>query len=153
MGRSTGVSVSASAPRVAPPAVSGVDREDHWGSFDNSVNAVSFGFVATAILISMFLVMAIFERFLRPRSPDAAGGGGRTPAGGDENMRKLDDPSPKDENGSAIIGSMSGKEYKSTLRLLSSIPLSPPKKKKKKGFLVFQVRAVREKLTVFLVVN
>ncbi|KAL0320297.1 UNVERIFIED_CONTAM: hypothetical protein Sradi_5291200 [Sesamum radiatum] len=98
MGRSTGISVlavSAAAPRVAPPAVSGVDREDHWGSFDNSVNAVSFGFVATAILISMFLVMAIFERFLRPRSQDAAGGGGRNSAGGDANMRKLDDPSPK----------------------------------------------------------
>ncbi|XP_011085334.1 uncharacterized protein LOC105167351 [Sesamum indicum] len=98
MGRGAGISVlavSASAPRVAPPAVSGVGREDHWGSFDNSVNAVSFGFVATAILISMFLVMAIFERFLRPRSPDAAGGGGRIPAGGDANMRKLDDPSPK----------------------------------------------------------
>ncbi|KAK0578024.1 hypothetical protein LWI29_003804 [Acer saccharum] len=31
----------------------------------------SFGFVATAILISMFLVMAIFERFLRPTSPAA----------------------------------------------------------------------------------
>ncbi|KAK4420473.1 hypothetical protein Salat_1997700 [Sesamum alatum] len=97
-GSITGISVSASPPRVAPPAVSGVDREDHWGSFDNSVNAVSFGFVATAILISMFLVMAIFERFLRPRSPDAAGGGGgggRNPAGGDANVRKLDSPSPK----------------------------------------------------------
>ncbi|KAH9331067.1 hypothetical protein KI387_003175 [Taxus chinensis] len=44
-----------------------LSREDHWRHFDNSVNAVSFGFVATAILISMFLVMAIFERFLRPR--------------------------------------------------------------------------------------
>lgn len=44
-----------------------ISREDHWRHFDNSVNAVSFGFVATAILISMFLVMAIFERFLRPR--------------------------------------------------------------------------------------
>ncbi|CAN1844257.1 hypothetical protein LINPERHAP1_LOCUS37371 [Linum perenne] len=44
------------------------EREDHWRHFDNSVDAVSFGFVATAILISMFLVMAIFERFLRPRS-------------------------------------------------------------------------------------
>ncbi|PPD85593.1 hypothetical protein GOBAR_DD17475 [Gossypium barbadense] len=42
--------------------------EDHWRQFDNSVNAVSFGFVATAILISMFLVMAIFERFLKPNS-------------------------------------------------------------------------------------
>ncbi|KAI3465717.1 hypothetical protein Pfo_022380 [Paulownia fortunei] len=101
MGRGTGMSVaaaSASAPRVAPAALSGgggVDREDHWRSFDNSVNAVSFGFVATAILISMFLVMAIFERFLRPRSPDAAGSGGHNPAGGEANMRKLDYPSPK----------------------------------------------------------
>lgn len=43
-------------------------EEDHWRQSDNSVNAVSFGFVATAILISMFLVMAIFERFLRPNS-------------------------------------------------------------------------------------
>lgn len=31
----------------------------HWSNFDSSVNAVSFGFVATAILISVFLVMAI----------------------------------------------------------------------------------------------
>ncbi|CAH8365937.1 unnamed protein product [Eruca vesicaria subsp. sativa] len=32
---------------------------------EDSVNAVSFGFVATAILISMFLVMAIFEKLVR----------------------------------------------------------------------------------------
>ncbi|XP_047318073.1 uncharacterized protein LOC124921453 [Impatiens glandulifera] len=46
-------------------------RDDHWSHFDTSVNAVSFGFVATAVLISMFLVMAIFERFLinMPPSP------------------------------------------------------------------------------------
>ncbi|CAI0549861.1 unnamed protein product [Linum tenue] len=57
---------------VPPPAAAmaslNSEREDHWRHFDNSVDAVSFGFVATAILISMFLVMAIFERFLRPRS-------------------------------------------------------------------------------------
>ncbi|KAH7576882.1 hypothetical protein ACOSP7_002437 [Xanthoceras sorbifolium] len=57
---------------VPPPTVAvsplNLEREEHWRHFDNSVNAVSFGFVATAILISMFLVMAIFERFLRPRS-------------------------------------------------------------------------------------
>lgn len=47
------------------------DRDDgHWRHFDNSVNAISFGFVATAVLISMFLFMAIFEKFLRPTSPD-----------------------------------------------------------------------------------
>ncbi|KAL8152172.1 hypothetical protein V2J09_009932 [Rumex salicifolius] len=47
-------------------------QQQRWSTFDSSVNAVSFGFVATAILISMFLVMAIFERFLRPTSSDAA---------------------------------------------------------------------------------
>ncbi|CAM8887649.1 hypothetical protein QQ045_026554 [Rhodiola kirilowii] len=56
-----------------PPSVSpqiNWQREDpHWRHFDNSVNAVSFGFVATAILISMFLVMAVFERFIRPTTP------------------------------------------------------------------------------------
>lgn len=46
------------------------EQQQHWSSnFDSSVNAVSFGFVATAILIFMFLLMAIFERFLRPSSP------------------------------------------------------------------------------------
>ncbi|GER36483.1 cell division protein FtsW homolog, partial [Striga asiatica] len=38
------------APGGAPPYI---PREDHWTHFDNSVNAVSFGFVATAILISI----------------------------------------------------------------------------------------------------
>ncbi|KAK4347114.1 hypothetical protein RND71_033453 [Anisodus tanguticus] len=56
-----------------PPSPSGspmyLTKDDHWTHFDNSVNAVSFGFVATAILISMFLIMAIFERFLGPPSP------------------------------------------------------------------------------------
>ncbi|KAL2457932.1 hypothetical protein Fot_55989 [Forsythia ovata] len=98
MGRvsSTNIAESVySAPSVAPTVSSIVEKEDHWSSFDNSVNAVSFGFVATAILISMFLVMAIFERFLRPTS--TAGGGGHSPRGV-ENARdhgKLDYPSPK----------------------------------------------------------
>ncbi|XP_051115051.1 uncharacterized protein LOC127240416 [Andrographis paniculata] len=92
----------AAAPRVPPGVVGGggdVNRDEHWRSFDNSVNAVSFGFVATAILISLFLVMAVFERFLRPRSPpDAAasrGGDGSSPDSDSTNMRKLDHPSPK----------------------------------------------------------
>lgn len=89
------------SPSVAPSANGGDDGieggEDHWRSFDNSVNAVSFGFVATAILISMFLVMAIFERFLRRRpSPSSAVGGGRN--SNEAQMRvqtKLDYPSPE----------------------------------------------------------
>ncbi|CAL5391625.1 unnamed protein product [Camellia sinensis] len=82
-------------PSVAPVSSSVVDREDHWSHFDNSVDAVSFGFVATAILISMFLVMAIFERFVRPRSPAA---GGRNPADLEAQIMaggKLNYPSPK----------------------------------------------------------
>ncbi|KAL9241881.1 hypothetical protein vseg_015941 [Gypsophila vaccaria] len=39
----------------------------HWKSFGTtSMNAVSFGFVATAILICMFIIMAILERLFRP---------------------------------------------------------------------------------------
>ncbi|KAK2982098.1 hypothetical protein RJ640_024474 [Escallonia rubra] len=83
------------APGVAPVASAVVERDDHWRSFDNSVNAVSFGFVATAILISMFLVMAIFERFLRSRSTAA---GGRNRGDLEAQMMsngKLEYPSPK----------------------------------------------------------
>ncbi|KAF8007940.1 hypothetical protein BT93_K1817 [Corymbia citriodora subsp. variegata] len=59
--------MSAAAAGVAPETTY-AEREEQWTDFDDSVNAVSFGFVATAILISMFLLMAIFERFLRSRT-------------------------------------------------------------------------------------
>ncbi|XP_074305506.1 uncharacterized protein LOC141640723 [Silene latifolia] len=54
---------------IASPTLNGGRSEVHFSQFDTSVNAVSFGFVATAILISMFLFMAIFERFLQPHFP------------------------------------------------------------------------------------
>ncbi|XWS15692.1 hypothetical protein CRYUN_Cryun34aG0023600 [Craigia yunnanensis] len=79
-------------PPVGAPL--NVQREEHWRHFDNSVNAVSFGFVATAILISMFLVMAIFERFLRPTSSP----GGRNLGDLESQLSfngKLSHPSPK----------------------------------------------------------
>ncbi|KAB2047625.1 hypothetical protein E1A91_A13G061500v1 [Gossypium mustelinum] len=72
-----------------------LEREEHWRRFDNSVNAVSFGFVATAILISMFLVMAIFERFIRPTSDTST-----TPNDLESHNifnAKLNYPSPKDK--------------------------------------------------------
>ncbi|XP_072986446.1 uncharacterized protein [Typha latifolia] len=52
---------------MAPLEMAAAERggEERWRQLDSSVNAVSFGFVATAILISLFLIMAIFERFLR----------------------------------------------------------------------------------------
>ncbi|KAK9286285.1 hypothetical protein L1049_014675 [Liquidambar formosana] len=48
------------------PSQAEVDREAPWKNFGTSMNAISFGFVATAILISMFLIMAIFEHLFRP---------------------------------------------------------------------------------------
>ncbi|XP_022930796.1 uncharacterized protein LOC111437169 isoform X2 [Cucurbita moschata] len=84
---------------IAPPLPAVLplnpEREEYWSRFDDSVNAVSFGFVATAILISMFLVMAIFERFLRPRT---AADMGRPPSDLEAQMvfdEKLRYPSPK----------------------------------------------------------
>ncbi|KAI7756543.1 hypothetical protein M8C21_008746 [Ambrosia artemisiifolia] len=75
------------SPTEPPSLYTQDQRDDHWRHFDKSVNAISFGFVATAILISMFLVMAIFERFLRTTSPvlspGGGGGGGRNVAGND----------------------------------------------------------------------
>ncbi|XP_052192100.1 uncharacterized protein LOC127801220 [Diospyros lotus] len=50
------------------PSHTVVDREGPWKSYGSSMNAISFGFVATAILISMFLIMAIFEHLFRPTS-------------------------------------------------------------------------------------
>lgn len=50
----------------SPAQAAGVDSETPWKSFGTSMNAISFGFVATAILISMFLIMAIFEHIFRP---------------------------------------------------------------------------------------
>ena len=86
-----------------PPTLSpaNLQREEHWRHFDNSVNAVSFGFVATAILISMFLVMAIFERFLRPTPPSLSPTAGRDRGDVESQMGfngKLGHPSPKVSN-------------------------------------------------------
>lgn len=63
------------------PSQTGEDYDAPWKSFGTSMNAISFGFVATAILISMFLIMAIFEHLFRPNppfsSPEAMANGSR----------------------------------------------------------------------------
>ncbi|KAL8126761.1 uncharacterized protein LOC141721031 [Apium graveolens] len=82
------------APSVAPlSSVTVVERQEHLSNFDSTVNALSFGFVATAVLVLMFLVMAIFERFLRPRS--SASSSSRNPGDLEAQIIKLDYPSPK----------------------------------------------------------
>ncbi|KDP42445.1 hypothetical protein JCGZ_00242 [Jatropha curcas] len=55
---------TSSDPTPSETAV--IDKEAPWKSFGTSMNAIAFGFVATAILISMFLIMAIFEHLFRP---------------------------------------------------------------------------------------
>ncbi|XP_030516799.1 uncharacterized protein LOC115730303 [Rhodamnia argentea] len=52
---------------TSPPAE--LDTEAPWKSLGASINAISFGFVATAILVAMFLIMAIFEHLFRPTTP------------------------------------------------------------------------------------
>ncbi|KAH9626989.1 hypothetical protein KSS87_017840 [Heliosperma pusillum] len=81
---------------TTPTTTMDMERSEvHWSQFDSSVNAVSFGFVATAVLISMFLVMAIFERFLRPNLPDNPFSGHRDVESQLGFHPKLGYPSPK----------------------------------------------------------
>ncbi|CAA7050170.1 unnamed protein product [Microthlaspi erraticum] len=49
-------------------------EEEGEGRFESSVNAVPFCLVATAVLISIFLLLALFERFMfiRPTSSTAS---------------------------------------------------------------------------------
>lgn len=85
-------------PPMVPPLNQKAEKEDdqQWSSnFDNSVNAVYMGFVATAILISMFIVIAIFERFFRrSRTASQLSDTARTHFSYDSN-RKLDHNSSK----------------------------------------------------------
>ncbi|TVU38395.1 hypothetical protein EJB05_11762 [Eragrostis curvula] len=103
--------VAGSGATAAAVAAAAAAEEMRWRQLDSGVSAVSFGFVATAILVSMFLAMAILEHFLRPpaspRGP-ATGvlrrlrvlvgrGGGEpgAPSGADlEAARKLDSRAP-----------------------------------------------------------
>ncbi|ESQ29331.1 hypothetical protein EUTSA_v10023735mg [Eutrema salsugineum] len=72
-------------PPVGAPT--NLRRGEPWRSqFDDSVNAVSFGFVATAILISMFLVMAIFERLIRTTTTHSDSSPGRVLPGLDSRV-------------------------------------------------------------------
>ncbi|XP_073118830.1 uncharacterized protein [Henckelia pumila] len=48
------------------PSQTDANREGSQKNFGTSMSAISFGFVATAILVSMFLIMAIFEHLFKP---------------------------------------------------------------------------------------
>lgn len=61
---------SAAEPPSPSQMVSQVEGDSPWKSFGTSANAISFGLLATAILISMFLIMAIFEHLFKPVPED-----------------------------------------------------------------------------------
>lgn len=75
----------------SPPQTGG-DGEGPWKNFGTSMNAISFGFVATAVLISMFLIMAIFEHLFRPN--DSFPMPQQNPQENSRPMHKLVDPQP-----------------------------------------------------------
>lgn len=113
-----------------------VHRDEHWTNFDSSVNAVSFGFVATAILISMFLLMAIFERFLRPTSPPLSPDPRRSRRDVEAQIGfsgKLAHPSPKVSQSQQpfrskslkVVYSLSGACFQSFLIALRMLDLGP----------------------------
>ncbi|KAL1823132.1 uncharacterized protein LOC108212203 [Daucus carota subsp. sativus] len=113
------------APSVAPfSSVAVVERQEHLSNFDSTVNALSFGFVATAVLILMFLVMAIFERFLRPRSSSSST---RNPRDLEAQIIKLDYPSPKMSiyaKGVSVL--MPGEEIPTFIAHPAPAPCHPP---------------------------
>ncbi|XP_075520674.1 uncharacterized protein LOC142553973 [Primulina tabacum] len=53
------------------PSQTDANREGPQKNFGTSMSAISFGFVATAILVSMFLIMAIFEHLFKPNATHA----------------------------------------------------------------------------------
>uniref|UniRef100_A0A0D9X0E5 Uncharacterized protein n=1 Tax=Leersia perrieri TaxID=77586 RepID=A0A0D9X0E5_9ORYZ len=65
MERGPAMAPAAFAVGGSAAAALAAQEEMRWRQLDSGVSAVSFGFVATAILVSMFLAMAILEHFLR----------------------------------------------------------------------------------------
>jgi hypothetical protein len=58
-------------PSESEPVAAAADArgdESTLKNFGTSMDAISFGFAATAILISLFLFMAIFEHLIKPRA-------------------------------------------------------------------------------------
>ncbi|XP_042403620.1 uncharacterized protein LOC121993019 [Zingiber officinale] len=50
------------------PSEPAYSKDGSWKDLETSMSSISFGLAATAILIAMFLVMAIFEHVIKPRA-------------------------------------------------------------------------------------
>lgn len=75
------------------PSQTGFARQEApWKSLGTSMSAISFGFVATAVLISMFLIMAIFEHLFRPNAAFSSSQNGLDNSLESRQMQKLGNP-------------------------------------------------------------
>ncbi|KAF9601467.1 hypothetical protein IFM89_020234 [Coptis chinensis] len=61
------LSSSSDSTYLIPPHAAADRGATTLKNFGTPVNAIAFGFIATAILIAMFLIMGIFEHLLKPR--------------------------------------------------------------------------------------
>ncbi|KAI3788882.1 hypothetical protein L2E82_01663 [Cichorium intybus] len=110
----------------SPPQTGG-DGEGPWKNFGTSMNAISFGFVATAVLISMFLIMAIFEHLFRPNAsfPLPQHGTGHSPEDS-RPMQKLASPQSRVQAAYASDFSvlMPGQQYPTYIAHSAPLPCS-----------------------------
>ncbi|KAL5228681.1 hypothetical protein ABZP36_016946 [Zizania latifolia] len=124
-------------PAPAPPQPVAADASGEATStlkdFGTSMDAISFGFAATAILVSMFLLMAIFEHLIKPRifPPD-----GSLAAAALHPARRRHGLSPGKLRGPPMVESMlqaadlsvlmPGQRYPTYLAQPAPLPLPPP---------------------------
>ncbi|CAM6122749.1 unnamed protein product [Calypogeia fissa] len=97
---------------------------------NQTLNAVSFGFIATAVLFAMFLIMAIFERVLRPQRTFQSRNNGI-----DEERAEMPTPGPSDSQkpelrridsySKAVSVLMPGHDYPTYFARLIPSPLAP----------------------------
>ncbi|XP_040383845.1 uncharacterized protein LOC102717020 [Oryza brachyantha] len=118
---------------VAAAADAGGEASTTLRDFGTSMDAISFGFAATAILISMFLLMAIFEHLIKPHvfPPDGSlAGAALRPARRRHGLSpgKLRSP-PMVETvlqAADLSVLMPGQRYPTYLAQPSPLPLPPP---------------------------
>ncbi|CAN6205766.1 unnamed protein product [Urochloa humidicola] len=106
-----------SASTAAAAAAAAAAEEMRWRQLDSGVSAVSFGFVATAILVSMFLAMAILEHFLRTPAHGAA----PPPRGITRRLRLL-----LGRGGGRGAGAAPGADLDAAMKLQGHAPLEIP---------------------------
>ncbi|CAL9094080.1 unnamed protein product [Musa textilis] len=101
------------------------DRDAAWKDFGSSMSALSFGFLATAILVSMFLIMAIFEHLLRSRAsgpPPQSNAHGELDQMHPEKIKKSQNVAPLDSDSVDFSVLMPGQLYPTYIAQPAPLP-------------------------------